>query len=118
MTIKKIIYCISLILLVGIQKLIAQESIVSGKVVDTKQLALKSASVQLFDSTGTRVATTITDSLGNFSINKTIYNGSFLVVSFIQYGSRTIFISTINKIIVPTSIVFSVVVIKTVLDPY
>jgi ferric enterobactin receptor len=99
MTIKKIIYCISLILLIGTQKLIAQESILSGKVVDTKQLALKFASVQLFDSTGTRVAITITDSLGKFSINKTIYKGSFLVVSFIQYGSKTIFISTINKII-------------------
>jgi hypothetical protein len=67
MTIKKIIYCSFLLLLFGINKLVAQESILSGKVVDTKQLALKSASVELFDSTGLKLTTTITDSTGSFS---------------------------------------------------
>jgi hypothetical protein len=99
MTIKKIIYCSFLLLLVGINKLVAQESILSGKVVDTNQLALKSASVQLFDSTGLKVITTITDSAGNFSISKIMYKGSFLVVSYIQYGSRTVYIPTIEKTI-------------------
>ena len=99
MTIKKIIYCAFLLLLIGINKLVAQESILTGKVVDTKQLALKSANVQLFDSTGTKVTTTMTDSSGNFSFKKLIPKGSFLVVSYIQYGSRTVFIPTIEKTI-------------------
>jgi len=97
MTIKKIIYCSFLFLLVGINKLVAQESILSGKVVDTNQLALKSASVELFDSSGLKVTSTITDSTGNFSFKKIISKGSFLVVSYIQYGSKTVYIPTSEK---------------------
>ncbi|MEY3676539.1 MAG: hypothetical protein RJB67_1029 [Bacteroidota bacterium] len=107
MTIKKIIYCSFLLLLFGINKLVAQESILSGKVVNTNQLALKSASVQLFDSSGLKVTTTITDSTGSFSFKKIIPKGSFLVVSYIQYGSRTVFITTTEKTIDVGTIILS-----------
>jgi len=97
MTIKKIIYCTCVVILICVNKLVAQELILSGKVVDTNQLALKSASVEIFDSTGSKVTTTITDSTGNFTFKKIISKGSFLVVSYIQYGSRTVYIPTSEK---------------------
>ena len=107
MTIKKIIYCTCVVLLICVNKLAAQESILSGKVVDTKQLALKSASIELFDSTGLKVTTTITDSNGNFTFKKIISKGSFLVVSYIQFGSRTVFITTTKKTIDVGTIILS-----------
>ncbi len=107
MTIKKIIYYTCVVLLICVNKLVAQESILSGKVVDTKLGALKSANVQLFDSAGSKVTTTITDSTGNFSFKKIIPKGSFLVVTYIQYGSRTVFITTTEKTIDVGTIILS-----------
>lgn len=81
-----------LLFLMLLGKISAQEFIVKGKVVDPKGIEMRGASIHLYDSAGLRLAMGITDSSGNFSMKKKWTPGSYIVISFIQFGSRTIFI--------------------------
>lgn len=78
---------------------IGQTTLVKGKVLDNKNAPIFGATVILFDSTGKKQFNTLSDSAGQFYIKKNITSGTYLIISFIQFGSKTIFINSEKNIV-------------------
>jgi hypothetical protein len=80
------------ILLLFVINVSAQVSTIKGRVLDNKGVPMESASIALFDSSGTQLLVTLSDVGGGFTLNRSITPGAYLIISFIQFGSRTIFL--------------------------
>ncbi len=92
MFIKKNWLVLSLLIIVSIGVTNAQTLKITGKVLDRKGSVLSAATIQLYDSTGVKITSALTDTSGRFTIQEKRGNGAYFIVSYIQLGSKTIFI--------------------------
>lgn len=92
MFIKKNWLVFSLLIIVCISVTNAQTLKITGKVLDRKGSVLTAATIQLYDSIGIKINSVLTDTSGHFTIQEKRGNGAYIIVSYIQLGSKTIFI--------------------------
>ena len=76
-----------------------QTTTIQGRILDNKGKAMEGASISLYDSAGIKVFQTLSDIEGKFLFEKNITPNAYLIISFIQFGSRTIFLSASKKLI-------------------
>lgn len=76
-----------------------QASTIKGRVTDNKGVPMASASLALYDSSGIQLFVTLSNNEGDFKLEYTISRGTYLIVSFIQFGSRTIFLESDKTLI-------------------
>ena len=76
-----------------------QTTAIQGRILDNKGKAMEGASISLYDSAGIKVFQTLSDIEGKFLFEKNITPNAYLIISFIQFGSRTIFLSPSKKLI-------------------
>jgi hypothetical protein len=76
-----------------------QTTAIQGRILDNKGKAMEAASISLYDSAGIKVFQTLSDIEGKFLFEKNITPNANLIISFIQFGSRTIFLSASKKLI-------------------
>jgi ferric enterobactin receptor len=76
-----------------------QTTKISGRILDNKGTPMEAASISLYDSAGIKVFQALTDIEGKFMFEKNVNPNAYLIISFIQFGSRTIFLSSSKNII-------------------
>ena len=76
-----------------------QTTAIQGRILDNKGKAMEAVSISLYDSAGIKVFQTLSDIEGKFLFEKNITPNAYLIISFIQFGSRTIFLSASKKMI-------------------
>ena len=74
-----------------------QTTKISGRILDNKGTPMEAASISLYDSAGIKVFQALTDIEGKFMFEKNVNPNAYLIISFIQFGSRTIFLSASKK---------------------
>jgi len=74
-----------------------QTTAIQGRILDNKGKAMEAASISLYDSAGIKVFQTLSDIEGKFLFEKNITPNAYLIISFIQFGSRTIFLSRVKN---------------------
>ena len=99
MFIKKVYLVLSILSIIFIGATNAQTVKITGKVLDSKGSFMIGAIIQLYDSTGIKITSIISDTIGRFTIQDKKGYGAYLVVSFLQLGSKTIFIPKNQSII-------------------
>ena len=89
---------ISCLLFLGLTThVFGQTTKISGRILDNKGTPMEAASIGLYDSAGIKVFQTLSDIEGKFMFEKKVTPNAYLMVSFIQFGSRTIFLSVSKK---------------------
>ena len=89
---------ISCLLFLGLTThVFGQTTKISGRILDNKGTPMEAASIGLYDSAGIKVFQTLSDMEGKFIFEKKVTTNAYLMVSFIQFGSRTIFLSASKK---------------------
>jgi ferric enterobactin receptor len=88
-----------LFLLVLAKNVCGQVSRINGRIIDNKGIPMSSANISLYDSAGKKSYFTLSDAEGKFNFDKNLTPGAYLIISFIQSGSRTIFLTTGKKIV-------------------
>jgi len=76
-----------------------QTTKISGRILDNKGTPMEAASISLYDSAGIKVFQALSDIEGKFMFEKNVNPNAYLIISFIQFGSRTIFLSSSKNII-------------------
>lgn len=99
MFIKKVYLVLSILSIIFVGATNAQTVKITGKVLDSKGSFMIGATIQLYDSTGIKITSIISDTIGRFTIQDKKGYGAYLVVSFLQLGSKTIFIPKNQSII-------------------
>ena len=74
-----------------------QTTKISGRILDNKGTPIEAASIGLYDSAGVKVFQALSDIEGKFMFEKNVTPNAYVIVSFIQFGSRTIFLSASKK---------------------
>ena len=92
MFIKKVCLFFIVLCMVFIGTAIGQTFIINGKVQDSRGSFMTGATIQLYDSSGIKITSAISDTIGRFTIQDKKGYGAYIVVSFLQLGSKTIFI--------------------------
>jgi len=89
---------ISCLLFLGLTThVFGQTTKISGRILDNKGAPMEAVSIGLYDSAGIKVFQTLSDIEGKFMFEKKVTPNAYLMVSFIQFGSRTIFLSVSKK---------------------
>jgi hypothetical protein len=89
---------ISCLLFLGLTThVFGQTTKISGRILDNKGTPMEAVSIGLYDSAGIKVFQTLSDIEGKFMFEKKVTPNAYLMVSFIQFGSRTIFLSVSKK---------------------
>jgi len=89
---------ISCLIFLGLNThVLGQTTKISGRILDNKGTPMEAASIGLYDSAGIKVFQTLSDIEGKFMFEKKVTPNAYLMVSFIQFGSRTIFLSVSKK---------------------
>jgi len=89
---------ISCLLFLGLTThVFGQTTKISGRILDNKGAPMEAVSIGLYDSAGIKVFRTLSDIEGKFMFEKKVTPNAYLMVSFIQFGSRTIFLSVSKK---------------------
>lgn len=99
MFIKKICLVLTILCIIFVGATNAQTVKITGKVLDSKGSFMIGATIQLYDSAGTKITSVISDTTGRFTIQDKKGYGAYMVVSFLQLGSKTIFIPKNQPII-------------------
>jgi ferric enterobactin receptor len=91
---------ISCLLFLGLTThVFGQTTKISGRILDNKGTPMEAVSISLYDSAGIKVFQALSDIEGKFMFEKNVTPNAYLIISFIQFGSRTIFLSSIKNII-------------------
>ena len=91
---------ISCLLFLGLTThVFGQTTKISGRILDNKGTPMEAVSISLYDSAGIKVFQALSDIEGKFIFEKNVTTNAYIIVSFIQFGSRTIFLSSIKNII-------------------
>jgi outer membrane receptor protein involved in Fe transport len=89
---------ISCLLFLGLTThVFGQTTKISGRILDNKGTPMEAASIGLYDSAGIKVFQTLSDIEGKFMFEKKVTPNAYLIVSFVQFGSRTLFLSASKK---------------------
>ena len=99
MSIKKVCLLFIMLCMVFIGTAVGQTFIINGKVQDSRGSFMTGATIQLYDSSGIKITSAISDTIGRFTIQDKRGYGAYIVVSFLQLGSKTIFIPKNQSII-------------------
>ena len=91
---------ISCLLFLGLTThVFGQTTKISGRILDNKGTPMEAVSISLYDSAGIKVFQALSDIEGKFIFEKNVTTNAYIIVSFIQFGSRTIFLSSSKNII-------------------
>ena len=89
---------ISCLLFLGLTThVFGQTTKISGRILDNKGAPMEAVSIGLYDSAGIKVFQTLSDIEGKFMFEKKVTPNAYLIVSFVQFGSRTLFLSASKK---------------------
>ena len=89
---------ISCLLFLGLTThVFGQTTKISGRILDNKGTPMEAVSISLYDSAGIKVFQALSDIEGKFIFEKNVTTNAYIIVSFIQFGSRTIFLSASKK---------------------
>ena len=89
---------ISCLLFLGLTTdVFGQTTKISGRILDKQGTPMEAVSISLYDSTGIKVFQALSDIEGKFIFEKNVTTNAYIIVSFIQFGSRTIFLSASKK---------------------
>ncbi len=86
MFIKKVYLVLSILSIIFIGATNAQTVKITGKVLDGKGSSMIGATIQLYDSTGIKITSVISDTTGRFTLQDKKGYGAYMVVSFLQLG--------------------------------
>ncbi len=90
---------ISCLLFLGLTTdVFGQTTKISGRILDKQGTPMEAVSISLYDSTGIKVFQALSDIEGKFIFEKNVTTNAYIIVSFIQFGSRTIFYQRVKKI--------------------
>jgi len=82
---------ISCLLFLGLTThVFGQTTKISGRILDNKGTPMEAVSISLYDSAGIKVFQALSDIEGKFIFEKNVTTNAYIIVSFIQFGSRTI----------------------------
>ena len=89
---------ISCLLFLGLTThVFGQTTKISGRILDNKGTPMEAVSISLYDSAGIKVFQALSDIEGKFIFEKNVTTNTYIIVSFVQFGSRTIFLSASKK---------------------